>query len=197
MTASATLPVVDVVDVLKGDNEALKQLSRDVFAVRVRLLPRPRIRIRAKKRVIPVEDSKIARAEYALLRASMEEALGIGSSTFRRIATLLGDYKVAAAYIVALWQDGFVELDREASLLLYRASASMSQKTYEHSIAKAIDAHVKVSIESLEKSPAEEILCASKEDITACRYLLTRIPKDQAKAEVKALIDVSREAGKS
>ncbi|ABM80698.1 hypothetical protein [Hyperthermus butylicus] len=188
---AASQPLVDLAQVANGAlEEARKAIESGTFLVRVYALPRPRLKIRASKRLIEVDEGRMARLEYALFRAVSEAKAKNAKPTFKEYAELVGDYKAAAAYLATLWRMGYVVFDdNEKALKIYEAAVSLSQKGYERRIAKALDATFDLNLEVLQKLPHDDILCVYREGEYMCRYIVANCERSQAKAQVRALMD--------
>ncbi|HIQ23429.1 MAG TPA: hypothetical protein EYH50_00040 [Pyrodictium delaneyi] len=188
----STTPLVDIVRLIEtGVEEARKAVEAGRFHVKVYALPRPRLRIRSpKKKIIDVDEGRIARLEYALIRSLLAAKSRNSKPTFKEFAELAGDYKAAAAYIAALWRSGLVEFDDSTKAVdIYSAAMSLSQKGYERRIARALDATFTLKAEKLAELPADQLLCVQKEGRIYCRYTVTNTARSQAKAQVKAFND--------
>jgi len=188
---SAT-PMIDIAK-LAGTSidEARKAIEAERFYIRVYALPRPRLRIRSpKKRIIDVDEGKLARLEYALIRSMLEAASKGSKPSFKDFAELAGDYKAAAAYIAALWRAGLIEFDDDSKAAeIYAAAVSLSQKSYERKIARALDSTFTIKTDKLAELPADQLLCIRREGKIYCRYIVSNTARSQAKAQVRALSD--------
>jgi hypothetical protein len=184
-------PVLDVAEAItKGVEEARSVFEKGRVVVRVHALPRAELRIRARKRIIRLNEGKIARLEKELLRTALE-AKGAGI-VFEDFARRVGDYKAAAAYLSFLWRNGFIVFeDKDAALNLFIAANALSQKTYEHKIAKALKASFRLDTERLAQQPFDDILCVQSNGRVLCRYIVANLPRSQAKAEVRALVEAA------
>ncbi len=173
--------------------EARKAIESGTFTVRVYSLPRPKLKIRtAKKKLIEVDEGKLARLEYALFRVLAEAKAKGSKPTFKEFAELVGDYKAAAAYLATLWRMGLIVFeDQEKALKIYEAAVSLSQKGYERRIAKALDARFDLNTESLSKLAYDDILCVYKDGEYMCKYIVANCERDQAKAQVRAVVDAA------
>ena len=197
---AAREPVVSVLDLLEAlRQDRLGELksrleSADYVYFRAYALPGPRIRVRAaSKRIVDVDEGKMARLEYSLLYATLEAARRGAAPTFRRIAELAGDYKAAAGYVAALWRLGLVTLpDHSKALDLYMAYHSPSQKGYERRIARALDLPVQLNVDAVAKLEHDDLLCVYLGDRIGCKYIVSRTTRDQAKAQIRAFNDALR-----
>ena len=181
---------VDVADVASGNVDAAKAaLEKGAARVRVYAVPAAELRIRAKKRLIRLDEGKLARLIYSLIVAS---AKGNGSFAFRDYGQLVGDFKAAAAFLAFLWRNGLVSFEDEATALnVYIAANSISQKTYEHKIAKVLDKRVTLNIDALRRLPSDEILCVQRDGYVLCRYVVANAPRHIAKAQTRAVIGLA------
>jgi hypothetical protein len=172
--------------------EARKAIESGTFTVRVYSLPRPKLKIRASKRLIEVDEGKMARLEYALFKVTAEAKANGGKPTFKEFAETVGDYKAAAAYLATLWRMGLVSIDdQEKALKIYEAAVSLSQKGYERRIAKALDATFDLNVDAIAKLTYDDILCVYKDDEYMCKYIVSNCARSQAKAQVRAVIDAA------
>ncbi len=187
----AEKPVVDIVDVVEAGPDRVKEaLEKGAAVIRVHALPRTELRIRARKRIIRLDEGKLARLEKALFR-KLIDGRG-GAIAFKDYADLVGDYKAAAAYLAFLWRSGLVSFeDAEAGLNLYIAANALSQKTYEHKIAKVLDKRFKVDLARIREAPSDDIVCVQRGGRVLCRYVVANLPRSQAKAEVRAAIEAA------
>ncbi len=181
--------LLDMVEALRGGVEAVKQ-AFDKGQVRLKLyaLPRAELRIRARKRIIRLDEGKLARLEKALIASALaKKGTGI---VFKEYADMVGDYKAAAAYLAFLWRNGFVKFDKpDDALNLFIASNALSQKTYEHRIAKSLNAVFSLDLERLGGQPSDTILCVQVGGRVLCRYIVANLPRSQAKAFARALFE--------
>ena len=195
MRVMATSPPVLDVAKLAGEgglDEAKKNIESGTFVIRVYSLPRPRLKIRASKKLIEVDDGKMARLEYALIKVLMEAKSRGEKPTFKEFAETVGDYKAAAAYIATLWRMGLVNFeDHDKALKIYEAAVSLSQKGYERRIAKALDARFELNTEDVAKLPHDDIVCVYKDGEYMCKYIVANCARSQAKAQVRAVIDAA------
>ncbi len=184
---------VDLARLLHGQDleEARKTIESGEAEFKVYAFPRPRLKIRTpKKRLVELEEGKIARLEYSLVRASITATLSKRKPSFRDVATLAGDYKAAAAYLAFLWRVGLVMFDdQEAATSLYMASSALSQKTYEHKISKILDATFSINAERLATLPSDTVYCVYREGALGCKYIVANCARSQAKAEIRGIID--------
>ena len=164
----------------------------DYIVFKVYALPRPRLKIRsAKKKLVEVDEGKIARLEYSLFYTVINAALQGRKPTFKEFADLVGDWKAAAGYLSVLWRLGLVAFDdREKVLKMYTAFFSLSQKGYERRIAKSLDSTFTLNVEAIEKLPSDKLTCVFKNNKLGCRYIVSETERSQAKAEVKAVSDI-------
>ena len=185
--------IVDLARLLSGQDleEARRTIESGEAEFKVYALPRPRLKIRTpKKRLVELEEGKIARLEYSLVRASISAALEGRKPLFKDVATLAGDYKAAAAYLAFLWRTGLVVFDnQEATANLYIASNALSQKTYEHKISKILDATFGVNAEKAAALPSDIVYCVYREGALGCKYIVANCARSQAKAEIRGVID--------
>ncbi|NOZ88355.1 MAG: hypothetical protein GXO15_00330 [Crenarchaeota archaeon] len=181
---------VDVADVIAGQvSQAKEALEKGEALLRVYAIPAPELRIRAKKRIIRLDEGKLARLVYSLVTAA---AKGSGSFKFKEFGSLVGDYKAAAAFLASLWRRGLVGFeDEETALNIYIAANSLSQKTYEHRIAKVLEKTVQVNLDALRKLPSDEILCVQRGGLVLCRYAVSNAPRIIAKAQARAVISLA------
>jgi len=184
---------IDLAKLLSGQDleETRKTIESGEAKFKVYALPRPRLKIRTpKKRLVELEEGKIARLEYSLVRASISAALDDRKPSFRDVATLAGDYKAAAAYLAFLWRAGLVVFDsQEAATSLYIASSALSQKTYEHKISKILNAAFSINAEKVAALPSDTIYCVYREEALGCKYIVANCARSQAKAEIRGIID--------
>ncbi len=182
--------VLDVAEAVAGGADAAKAaFEKGAVRVRVYALPRAQLRIRAKKRILRLDEGKLARLEKALILAAVK---GKGGATFKEFADLVGDYKAAAAYLTFLWRSSLIGFEEpETGLNLYIASNALSQKTYEHRIARVLDKRFRLNVEKLRSLPSDEIVCVQRDGLVACRYIVANTSRSQAKAQVRALIEVA------
>lgn len=183
--------VIDIIDAVKaGPEQVKKALEQGRVVFRVYPLPRAQLRIRAKKRIIRLDEGKLAKLEKELIKALIE-ARG-GAVRFEEYAKRVGDFKAAAAYLSILWRNGIIQFeDQETALNVFIAANAFSQKTYEHKIAKVIGKTFQVDLEKIRSSTADEITCVQADGRVLCRYIATNLPRSQAKAEVRALIEAA------
>ncbi len=185
--------IVDLARLLSGQDleEARKTIESGEAEFKVYALPRPRLKIRTpKKKLVELEEGKIARLEYSLVRASISAALEGRKPSFKDVATLAGDYKAAAAYLAFLWRTGLVVFDnQEAATNLYIASSALSQKTYEHRISKILDATFSINVEKVATLPSDTVFCVYREGALGCKYIVANCARSQAKAEIRGVID--------
>ncbi len=182
--------VLDVAEAVTGGVDAAKAaFEKGAVRVRVYALPRTQLRIRAKKRILRLDEGKLARLEKALIFATVK---GKGSASFKEFADLVGDYKAAAAYLTFLWRSNLIGFEEpETGLNLYIASNTLSQKTYEHRIARVLDKRFRLNVEKLRSLPSDEIVCVQRDGLVACRYIVANAARSQAKAQVRALIEAA------
>ncbi len=159
--------------------------------------PRPRVRIRAaSKKIVDIDDGKLARLEYSLLYATLEAASKGGNPVFRRVAELAGDYKAAAGYIALLWRTGIVSIpDHEKAIKLYMAYNSLSQKGYERRIARVLDMELQLNVEEVKKLDHDRLTCVYLGDRIGCKYTVSKTARSQAKAQVRAFNDALKLLG--
>ena len=189
---------ISPLSVLKVAEEGkLKDLKAEVekadyIVFRVYALPRPRLKIRsARKKLVEVDEGKIARLEYSLFYTAINAALQGRKPTFKEFADMVGDWKAAAGYLSVLWRLGLVLFDdREKALKMYTAFFSLSQKGYERRIAKSLDLAFTLNVEAIEKLPSDKLTCVFKNNKLGCRYIVSEAERNQAKAEVKAVSDI-------
>ena len=183
--------VLDIVDAVKAGPEQVKAaLEQGKVVFRVHSLPRAQLRIRARKRIIRLDEGKLAKLEKELVKA-LVEARG-GPIRFEEYAKRVGDFKAAAAYLSFLWRNGIVRFeDQEATLNVFMAANAFSQKTYEHKIAKVVGKTFQVDLEKIKSGAADEITCVQAGGRVLCRYVAANLPRSQAKAEVRALIEAA------
>jgi hypothetical protein len=197
---SAQPALIDVVRLAETGSleEARKAIESGTFIVRVYSLPRPKLKIRASKRLIEIDEGKMARLEYALVRVTAEAKANGGKPTFKTFAEVVGDYKAAAAYLATLWRMGLISFnDQEKALKIYEAAVSLSQKGYERRIAKALDATFDINLDAATKLAHDDIVCVYKNGEYMCKYIVSNCARSQAKAQVKAVIDAAlRKQGK-
>ena len=190
MAVAQEVPRIDVADVAVGSvDQARAGLEKGEALIRVYALPVTRLAIRAKKRIIRLDEGKLGRLVYSLVIAS---AKGGGSFAFKDYGDLVGDYKAAAAYLAFLWRSGLVEFeDPQVGVNLYIAANSLSQKTYEHRIARVLGARAKLNVEKLRQLPSDEILCVQRNGLVLCRYIVANAPRPIAKAQARAVIHLA------
>ncbi len=185
--------MIDLARLLSGQDleEARKTIEGGEAEFKVYALPRPRLKIRTpKKRLMELEEGKIARLEYSLVRATISAALDGRKPSFKDVATLAGDYKAAAAYLAFLWRTGLVVFDsQEAAMNLYIASSALSQKTYEHRISKVLGATFSINTEKVARLPSDTIYCVYREGTLGCKYIVASCARSQAKAEIRGITD--------
>ncbi len=177
--------------------EVKKSFSEsDGIVFTVYALPVPRLKIRtASKRLVELDEGKLQRLEYSLFRSLITAAAKGGKPRFQDFAVLVGDYKAAAAYISYMWRLGLVLFeDHDKALQLYMAANSLSQKRYERSVARALDAVFTINREALEKLEKDKIACIYQEESIYCRYIVSHAERFQAKAQVRAVADSLAEA---
>ncbi len=181
---------VDVADVIAGQvSQAKEALEKGEALLRVYAVPAPELRIRAKRRIIKLDEGKLARLVYSLVVAA---ARGSGSFKFKEFGGLVGDYKAAAAFLASLWRRGLVGFeDEDTALNIYIAANSLSQKTYEHKIAKVLEKTVSINLEALRKLPSDEVLCVQRNGLVLCRYVVSNTPRSIAKAQARAVISLA------
>ncbi len=194
MAEAPVVSVLDLLDAFRGNRvgELRSSLeSSDYVYFRAYALPRPRVRIKAaSKRIVEVNDGKMARLEYSLLYAALEAARKTANPVFGRIAELAGDYKAAAGYVALLWRMGVLEIpDREKALKLYMAYNSLSQKGYERRIARVLDMEVVLNTEAISKLPYDDLICVYRNGRLGCKYIVSRTVRSQAKAQLRAFND--------
>jgi len=183
--------LLDIVDAIRGGVEAVKAaFDKGVVRLRLHALPRSELRIRARKRIIRLDEGKLARLERALVSAALEKKGG--RILFKEYANKVGDYKAAAAYLAYLWRTGLLGFDDEtAALNLFVAANALSQKTYEHRIARVLEAGFTLNLERLAEQPADTILCAQADGRVACRYIVANLPRSQAKALARGIFETA------
>ncbi len=189
--------VVNLLDVLKQGklDDLLGGLEKlDHVYFKVYRLPRPVVRIRAaSKRIVVVDEGKLARLEYSFLLSLLEAAKKGVNPVFRDFAVLVGDYKAAAGYLVEMWREGLVVPgDRSKMLDLLMAYNSLSQRGYERRIARALDMEFRLATEAIEKLGSERIICVYRDGKLGCKYTVSKALRSQAKAQVKAFNDAIR-----
>ncbi len=102
-----------------------------------------------------------------------------------------GPLQAAAAYLAFLWRNGLVRFtDNNHALNIFIAANSLSQKTYEHKIVKSLNAEFSVDVEKLKSLPGDDIVCVQRDGRVLCRYAVSATPRTQAKAQVRAIIDL-------
>jgi len=183
--------LLDMIDAVRGGVDAVRQ-AFEQGQVRLRLyaLPRSGLRIRARKRIIRLDEGKLARLEYALI--SLAVAKKNEGLVFKEFAEKVGDYKAAAAYLSFLWRSGFLGFEDDSKALnLFIAANALSQKTYEHKMAKVVDATFRLNLEKLGRQPSDTVLCVQEGGRVACRYIVANMPRTQAKAFTRALFEAA------
>ena len=199
---SAQPASIDVARLAESGNleEARKAIESGTFTVRVYSLPRPKLKIRStKKKLIEIDEGKMARLEYALFRVVAEAKANGGKPTFKEFAETVGDYKAAAAYLATLWRMGLISFDdQEKALKIYEAAVSLGQKGYERRIVKALDATFDLNIEAIAKLAYDDILCVYKDGEYMCKYIVSNCARSQAKAQIRDVVDAAlkRQGGK-
>lgn len=190
---ASELPRVDVADVISGAiSKAKEALDKGQAVVHVYAMPRTNLSVRAKKRIIRLDEGKIARLEYALVYVVSKALSENKRPIFKEYAELVGDYKAAAAYLAFLWRNGLVRFtDSNHALNIFIAANSLSQKTYEHKIVKSLNAEFTVDIDKLKSLPGDDIVCVQRDGRVLCRYVVSTTPRAQAKAQVRAIIDLA------
>lgn len=183
---------VDVADIVNGNvSQARDVLEKGQALIRVYALPRSRLSIRAKKKIIRLDEGKLARLEYALVYVASKAASEKRKPTFKEYAELVGDYKAAAAYLAFLWRNGLVAFSNDSTALNILAAAnSLSQKTYEHKIAKSLTAEFSINAEKLKNLPGDDIVCVQSQGKVLCRYVTSNASRLQAKAQVRAVVSL-------
>lgn len=184
---------VDIAKLVSGQGleDARKIIESGEARFRVYALPRTSLRIRtARKRLVRLDEGKVARLEYSLTRSVIEAKARGNKPVFEDFARLVGDYKAAAAYLAFLWMNGIVVFD-DASIgsNLYVASNALSQKTYEHRIAKVLRASFDINAEKVASLPSDVIECVYRDGALACKYIVSNCAKSQAKAEIRGVVD--------
>jgi len=189
--AAAGQPRVDVADVIAaGPGQAKQAMSGKTFLVRVYSFPTPRIRVRARRRVIEVEEGAIARLVYALVLASGKAAAEGRKPRFREFADAAGDWTAAATYLFELVRAGLATPPGGDGGSLAVAASSMRQKAYEKSVARIADGEFEVLVDRVRGLEGDGLVCVNVDGRVACRYV-TRIPRGIAKAQVRALISLA------
>lgn len=184
---------VDIAKLISGQEleSARKAIESGEIKFRVYALPRTNLKIRTpRKKLVELDEGKIARLEYSLIRTVVEAKLRGKKPIFEEFAQLVGDYKAAAAYLAFLWMNNIIVFDDPSTgNYLYIASNALSQKTYEHKIAKVLKASFDVNSEKVTSLPSDVIDCVYREDTLACRYIVSNCARSQAKAEIRGVVD--------
>ncbi len=187
--------LIDLVKLLRGEfEEAKKVFERETFRIAIYGLPRSRLRIRTYSRKIEeLSEGKLSRLEYSIIYTHLSSVRENRAPRLREFADLVGDYKAASAYIAFLVSLGLVTIEDKYLKDLYSAAYFLRRKTYEHAISRVLEAEFSLDIGKLGENSREEIVCAKSTDTVLCRYAVKYIPKSQAKAITKAVIDFLEE----
>lgn len=172
----------------------LDKLEREEkFFFRVYALPWREFKIRAVgKRLIKVEEGKLRRLEYSLMKLYVLK----GSITFKDFAIMVGDYKAAVGYLLNLADEGIISFnDRDTILYLYMAHAPLSQKRYERNVARILDKKFTLNEELIARLSYDDLPCVYDAELRGvlCRYLTSNTRREQAKAQVRAFNDALSE----
>ncbi len=172
---------------LEGQLDAFKKTLDEAkkFILVLPALPRPVLKIRAPgKRLVKIDEGKIARLEYSTLLALLREK----EPSIKTIAVTAGDYKATIGYLLFLYEQGLLAFSSSSTAYLAaQAHLSLSQKRYERIIRKIIDEKVLLNEDKFNALDKEEIPCIYYEGEILCRYLARKAPRSQLKAYVKAI----------
>ena len=184
---------LDVAEVVSSGPQAAKRAleSESTVVIRVYALPADGLRIRARKRVISLDEGSIARLVYALVTSAASAAGEGRRPRFREFASAAGDWKAAAAYLARLVEEGLATPPGGDAASLLAAANTMRQKTYEHSVARIADGEFEVNTDRFAGLPADEILCVQRGGRVACRYIVASMPRSVAKAQIRAVIGLA------
>jgi len=188
--------MADAIDVAKllsgqGIEDARKAIESGEASFKVYAFPRPRLRIRSsKRRIIRLDEGKIARLEYSLVRTGIDAASKGARIVFEDFAKLVGDYKAAAAYLAFLSRSGFVAFTNERDAqMIYIAATALSQKTYERAVARVLRAEFVIDTERVLSLPSDTVFCAYRDGVLGCKYLVTNCSRSQARAQIRGAFD--------
>ncbi|RUM47619.1 MAG: hypothetical protein DSY37_01960 [Hyperthermus sp.] len=184
---------IDIADVVSGKvDDAKSVISSGLFRVVVYALPRASLRIRARRRIIELSEGSLSRLEYAAILVHGRARSSGRSPSFKEFAEVAGDYKAAAVYMAFLWRSGLISFeDDKKALDLYIAANSLSQKTYEHRLARVLDSVFNINMQAFRSLNSTSVACAQRNGLVLCRYAVARPLRSQAKAQVRALLDLT------
>jgi len=185
------LSLLDALSSGRGEELAKSIRESDYVVFRAYMLPRPQLKVRTwARRLVRLGEGELARLEYSLFYALYRAAKEGRRPTFREYADLAGNWRAAAGYLVELWRSGLVSFSDESRILdLYTAYATIRRKGYARRISRCLNLEYTVDKGSLEKQPYDDIKCIYYDGKLLCKYIVSSLPRSQAKAEVRAAAD--------
>ncbi len=172
---------------LNGQLNVFKEVVEKLegFVIAVPVLPRRVLKIRStRRRLLRLEEGKIARLEYAFIYSVLVSDKPVINNT----AILAGDLKATIGYLAFLAENGIIAFQEPDTLsLLAQAHLSLSRKRYERIAQRVKNRSYTLVEEKISQLPEEKIPCIYYENQLLCRYYSTVAPRSQLKAYIKAI----------